>query len=137
MCLGDGHKTACIHRIFTAPNRNPSLIVRRATYEKRAMECGILVVFGKCCQDFGIKPDPFAQELQQPLELFLDDLSNPGPAVRLYGEGPAIDRRSLVTEKREIMPQYLLAGYQPRGCDRSSVDEATGRATRILYGEQR
>jgi len=43
MCLGGGHNRAHIHGIFTAPNRNPSLIVRRATYEKRAMECCILV----------------------------------------------------------------------------------------------
>jgi hypothetical protein len=44
MRLGDGHKKGCIDRNFSAPNRNPSLILRRKTYEKRAMDCCIVVV---------------------------------------------------------------------------------------------
>src|SRR5580692_11938679 len=44
MRLGDGHTSACIHPVFTAPNRNRSRILRRITHEKRAMACCIFVV---------------------------------------------------------------------------------------------
>jgi hypothetical protein len=44
MRLGDGHQKSCIDRNFPAPNRNPSLILRRITPEKRAMDCCIVVV---------------------------------------------------------------------------------------------
>jgi hypothetical protein len=67
----------------------------------------------------------------------LDDLSNSGPAVRLYCEGRANARpeESFVTEKGEIMPQYLVAGYLPDDFDPSQADEATGREIHALNKE--
>jgi hypothetical protein len=46
-------------------------------------------------RDLGIEPTSqtrFAQILQQRLEIFQDDWSNFGPAVRLYSEGGATAR---------------------------------------------
>jgi hypothetical protein len=43
MCPDDGQKGARVDRVFTARNRNPSPINRRAKYEKRVAECCIPV----------------------------------------------------------------------------------------------
>lgn len=43
MGLDDVHQKGCIDRNFPAPNRNPSLIVRRITHENR-MDCFTAVV---------------------------------------------------------------------------------------------
>jgi hypothetical protein len=55
--------------------------------------------------------------------MFLDDLSNSGPAVRRYSEG-------------EVMTQYLVAIYHPRNYDPAvSEDEAMGREIDALNDE--
>jgi hypothetical protein len=55
--------------------------------------------------------------------MFLDDLSNSGPAVRRYSEG-------------EVMTQYLVAIYRPENYDGAvSEDEAMGREIDALNHE--
>src|SRR5688572_29687572 len=70
--------------------------------------------------------------LTQPLgglKHFFDDLSNSGPAVRLYGEGgatgPPKDLGLKTVTGEKVMPQYLVANYPPDDFDPSAVTEAT------------
>jgi hypothetical protein len=57
--------------------------------------------------------------------MFLDDLSNSGPAVRRYSEG-------------EVMTQYLVAIYRPENYDGAvSEDEAMGREIDALNDEMK
>jgi hypothetical protein len=64
----------------------------------------------------------------------LDDLSNSGPAVRLYREGratgPPEDR-----ENGEIMTQYLVAIHHPDDYDQSVETEAMSRDIDALNDE--
>jgi hypothetical protein len=59
---------------------------------------------------------------------FFDDLSNSGPAVRLYREGrascPPKDLRLKTVTGEKVMPQYLVANYLPDDFDPSAVTEA-------------
>jgi hypothetical protein len=63
-------------------------------------------------------------------QIFSDDLSNSGLAVRLYVEGRANGppqrryRKKTVTEEGEVMPQYLVAVYHPDDYDPSVETEA-------------
>jgi hypothetical protein len=58
-------------------------------------------------------------------KIFLDDLSNSGPADRLCREGRARGlARKLLQRQGEIMPQYLISGYLPDDFDPSTQDEA-------------
>jgi hypothetical protein len=72
---------------------------------------------------------------------FRDDLSNSGPAVRLYGEGRATGPPNAVTEKKtaavegEIMAQYLVAIHHPDNYDPSVEDEAMRRDISALNEE--
>jgi hypothetical protein len=72
---------------------------------------------------------------------FLDDLSNSGPAVRLYGEGRATGPPKIVTGRRplqengEIMTEYLVAIHLPDDYDPSVETEAMSRDIDALNDE--
>jgi hypothetical protein len=65
----------------------------------------------------------------------LDDLSNSGPAVRLYREGRAARPPEDATGEGEIMTQYLVAIHHPDDYDPSAEDEAMSRDIDVLNDE--
>jgi hypothetical protein len=74
---------------------------------------------------------------------FLGDLSNSGPAVRLYREGRATGppkdkdcyRKKTVTREGEIMAQYLVTIHHPDDYDPSVETEAMSRDISALNDE--
>jgi hypothetical protein len=72
----------------------------------------------------GVRPVRTPSTQQRP-ENFLDDLSNSGPAVRLFSKG-------------EVTTQYLVAIYRPENYDPAvSEDEAMGREIDALNDEMK
>jgi hypothetical protein len=65
---------------------------------------------------------------------FLGDLSNSGPAVRLYRESRAT-RPKTVTGKGEIMPEYLVAIHLPDDFDPSAQPKEMARDIDVLNEE--